>query len=122
MTSVLAKRMWPHSADFRFKNVFGHRIRQKSALRSLILFASTEVMHRPRSDFPLHFDVKKIYKIRWLSTTLLERWPQVCRIKITFSELLPNNWFVSTKTNSMTCFVNQITARTFVRTKSNPAN
>jgi len=53
MTSVLAKRMRPHSADFRFQNVCGHSIRRKSALRSRILFASTEVMSRPRSDFPL---------------------------------------------------------------------
>jgi len=33
-----------------------------------------------------------------------ERWPQVqiCPVKITF-ELLRNNWFVSTETNSMNC-------------------
>ena len=64
MTSVLAKRMRPHSADFRFKNVFGRRIRWKSALRSRNLFASTEVMQRPWSDFPLHFDIEHIYQIR----------------------------------------------------------
>jgi len=45
MTSLLSKRMRPHSADFRFKNVFGCRIRRKSALRSRILFASTECTH-----------------------------------------------------------------------------
>ena len=43
-----------------------------------------------------------------------ERWPQVCRVKITF-ELLPTNWFVSTKTNSMKCFVNWIPLNTHVR-------
>jgi len=53
VTSVLAKRMRPHSADFLFKNVFGRIIRRKSALPSGILFASTEVKHTPRSDFPL---------------------------------------------------------------------
>ena len=42
---VLAERMRPHSADFRFKNVFSRRICRKSALRSRILFPSTEVMH-----------------------------------------------------------------------------
>jgi len=46
---------------------------------------------------------------RLLPTTLLERWPQVCRFKITF-ELLLNNWFVSTRTNLMKCFVNWIPA------------
>ena len=34
MTLAHAKRMWPHSADFRFENVFGRRIRLKAALRS----------------------------------------------------------------------------------------
>jgi len=43
MTSILAKRMRPHSADFQFKNVFGRRISRKSALRSRVLFTSTEV-------------------------------------------------------------------------------
>jgi len=45
------------------KNVFGCRIRRKSALRSRILFASTELMHRPRSD-SLHFDIENTYHIR----------------------------------------------------------
>ena len=40
MTSGLAKRMPLRSADIRFKNVFGRRIRRKSVLRSGILFAS----------------------------------------------------------------------------------
>jgi len=42
----------------RFLNVFGRKIRRKSALRSCILFASTEVMHRPRSDSFLHFYIR----------------------------------------------------------------
>jgi len=70
MTSVLAKRTLLHSADFRFKNVFGRRIRWKSALRSRIFFASTEVMHRPRSDSPLHIDIKNTYQIGTENTML----------------------------------------------------
>jgi len=60
MTSVLAKRMPLRSADVRrisrpntFKN-------WKSALHSGILCASTKVMHRPRSNLPLHFDIRNI--------------------------------------------------------------
>ena len=33
----------------------------KSALRSGILFASTELMHGPRSDYSLHFDIKRTH-------------------------------------------------------------
>jgi len=35
-----------------------------SVLRSSIFFASSEVMHRPKSDSSLHFDVKSTYQIR----------------------------------------------------------
>jgi len=35
--------------------VFGHKIRQKSALRSGIIFASTEVMHKPRYEVKIAF-------------------------------------------------------------------
>jgi len=35
-----------------------------------------------------------------LSAALLERWPQVCRVKITFTKL-PTNRFVSTTKISM---------------------
>ena len=111
-------------SDFRFKNVFGRRIRPKSALCSCILFASTEIMHRPRSEFPVHFDIKNIYQIRagkqnasarrLLPATLFEQWPQVCRVKITF-QLLPNNWFVSTRTSLIKGFVNWILANSHVR-------
>jgi len=45
-----------------------------------------------------------------LSTAQLERWPQVCRVKITFTEL-PTNRFVSTTQNSMKCVVNWIPLR-----------
>jgi len=60
MTAVPAKRMPLRSADFRRilrPNTFKNR---KSALHSRILFASTEIMHRPRSDSPLHFDIGNI--------------------------------------------------------------
>jgi len=36
-TLGFAKRMWLRSDDFRLKNVFGSKIRQKSALRRGIL-------------------------------------------------------------------------------------
>ena len=60
MTSVIAKRKPLRSANFRFQNVFGRKIRQNSPLRSGIFFASPEVMHRPRSEYPLHFDIGDI--------------------------------------------------------------
>jgi len=60
MTSGLAKRVPLHSADLQFSNVFGRKIYQNSPLRSGIFFASPEVMHRPRSHSPLHFDMGNI--------------------------------------------------------------
>jgi len=117
MTSVLGKRMRLRSADFRQilrPNTFLNR---KSALCGRIFSASTEAMRRPSSDFPLHFDIKNIYQIRTekenasarrlLPATLLELWPQVCRVKITF-ELLRTTSFFSTKTNLMKCFLKWI--------------
>ena len=51
-----------------------------SALRCRILFASTELMHRPRSDFPLHIDIKntcqiwsKTFGVRWLKLNFLQK-------------------------------------------------
>ena len=106
MTSVFAKRMQLHSADFRRilrPNTFLNR---KSSLCRGILFASTKVMHRPRSDSPLHFEIKNTYQICMLAFGVCfpQRWPQVCRVKITF-EILRTNWFVSTRTNSKKCKV-----------------
>jgi len=43
---------------------------------------------------------------RLLPATLLERWPHVCLVKITFG-LLPMDCFVCTRTNSMKCLVNR---------------
>jgi len=104
------------SADFRRILRPKTFLNRKSALHS-ILFASTKVMHTPRSDFPLHIDIENIYQIRtekWnasarllLPAILLERWPQVCCVKIMF-ELLRSTSLVSTKTNSMKRLVSWI--------------
>ena len=64
MSSVLAQRMRLRNADFRFKNVFGRKIHRKLALRSGIPFSSFELMHRPRSDSPSHFDIQNTCHIR----------------------------------------------------------
>jgi len=89
-----------------------------------ILFASTKIMHRPRSDWFLHFHIMDTYQIRtekWnasilrlLHATLLERWPQVCRDQITF-KLLPKNVCVSIRTNWMKCYDNGVRMNTHVR-------
>ena len=118
-TLGLAKRMRLCGDDFRFKNMFGRKICWKSALRSRILFASPEVVHRYTSDSSLHFDSQNINQTyvrkenhdasAWhlLPAAMLAHWPQVCRIKITFT-LLPTNRSVSITTNSMKCLVNWI--------------
>jgi len=79
------------------------------------LFASTQKVHRPRSQSPLNFDIRNIWQIhsenkfpsarRLFSAALLERWPQIFRVKITFTAL-PTNGFVSTTKNWMKCVVN----------------
>ena len=64
MSLVRAKRMRLRSADFQRilrPNTFLNR---KSALRSRILFARTQLMQRPRSDSPLNFDIENTYQIR----------------------------------------------------------
>jgi len=63
-TSVLVKRMPLRSVDFRLKNVFRRKICRNLPMRGGILFASIEVVHRPRSDSPLHFDIRNIWQIR----------------------------------------------------------
>jgi len=52
-----------------------------------------------------------------LSAALLERWPRVCRVKITFTEL-PTNRFVYTTKKSMKCVVNCIPLRIRVRSRN----
>jgi len=59
-TSVLAKREPQRNGKIRFflcRNTFFFR---KSPLRSGSPNASTEVVHRPRSQSPLHFDIRNI--------------------------------------------------------------
>ena len=58
MTLGLAKRMPLRSGEFwriLLPNTFEHR---KSALRSGTLFANSKVIHRPRSNYLLHFDIR----------------------------------------------------------------
>jgi len=66
MTPGLAKRMPLCSANFRRflrPNTCQNR---KSALRSGILFASSEFLHGPRSDSPLNFNTGSLHgKIKW---------------------------------------------------------
>jgi len=54
---------------------------------------------------------------RLLSTALLERWPQVCRVKITCTKL-PTNRFVFTTKNSMKYVVNWIPLRIHVHSRN----
>jgi len=62
-TSILARRMPLHIGEFRLNNVFGRKICWNSLMCSGILFASTEIVQRPRSDFSLHLDLKNIWQI-----------------------------------------------------------
>jgi len=123
MISVHAKKLRLRSADFRRilrSNTFLNR---KSALCGRIFFASTEIMHAPKSNFPLHFDIENIHQIctgklndsaqRLLPATLLERWPQICRVEISCELLQPLRSFP--QTNSMKCFVNWIALNSHVR-------
>ena len=84
-TYGLAKRMPLRSANFwptLRPNLFCN---WKSAPRSLILFASSKVIHRPRSDFLLYCGIENIQQIctenhqagawRLLPATMPERWP-----------------------------------------------
>ena len=52
-----------------------------------------------------------------LSAVLLERWPQICRIKITFTKL-PTDRFVSTTKHSMKRVVNWIPLRIRVHSRT----
>jgi len=50
--------------DLRLKNAFGSKMCWNLLMCGGILFASTEVVHRSRLDFPLHFDIGNIWQIR----------------------------------------------------------
>ena len=57
------------------------------------------------------------HQLRWGWVFIkLKRWPQFCRVKITFT-LPPTNSFVSAMMNSMKCLVNWIPLRIHVRWK-----
>ena len=51
-TSVLANRMPLRVGDFRCRNIFGRKNCRNLPMLRGILFASTDVMHSPRSDCP----------------------------------------------------------------------
>ena len=86
-------------------------------------FATTQKVHQPRSQSPLHFNIKNIQQLRseqsfssarrLLSAALLEHWLQVCRVKITFIKfyrrILSKIRFHNK--NSMKCVVNWILLR-----------
>ena len=57
---VFAKRRPLHNGDFHTKTSFARRQNRNLALHSGSLFASTEVVHRPRSQSPLHFEIRNI--------------------------------------------------------------
>ena len=57
---VLAKREPLCNANFRKKMCFARRKNQNLALCSGSLFASTQKVHRPRSQSPVHFDIRNI--------------------------------------------------------------
>jgi len=108
MTSVRAKRMRLRNADFRRvlrPNTFSNR---KLALCSRILFARTEVMCRPRSDSPLHFDMGWLWLVgsikSWVSfakesykrDNILQKRPIILSILPTvatpYEEHIPNSY------------------------------
>jgi len=98
------------------------------ALRSGFLFASTQKVHRPRAQFPLQFEIGTYSKFAWKNNFLpsdvyfpqpcsVERWLQICRVKITFT-VLPTNCFVSTTKSSIKCTVNWIPLRICVYSRN----
>jgi len=60
---VLAKRESLRNAKFRFFLRAKHVFFRKSPLRCGSLNASTEIVHRPRSQSLLHFDIRNIQQI-----------------------------------------------------------
>ena len=57
-----AKRTLLPSGGFRSKNAIGRKFGRHSPLCSGILSASSKVVHRPRLDSSLHFDIGNICK------------------------------------------------------------
>jgi len=114
------------NAKFRFFLRAKHVFFLKSPLRSGSLFAGTKKVLRPGSQTPLHFDIWSIQQIRseiyfssigrLLPADMLERWPLVCRVKITFTLLLTNCF---TTMISMKCLIYWILLRIRVRSRNN---
>ena len=110
--------------------MFGRKIRQNLPMRGGILLASTEVVCRPRLTFSLHCDMNNLWQIRTEKsnacalclrpTDLLECWPYVCRVMITFTLLLPTNCFVCATTNSMRYLVHWIPVGICVGSRNTP--
>jgi len=106
--------------EFRGKTCFARRKIRHLKLRIGSFFASTEVVQRPRSQSPLHVDIGTYSKFARKNNFLAlgvcfpERWPQVCRVKITLTKLLTNR-FVSTTKHSIKYVVNWIPLRIRVR-------
>jgi len=68
-TSGLAFGEPQRSGDFRGKKVFRRRKNRNLSLRCGFPNASLEVVHRPRSRSPLHFDIRNIWCERCLLIT-----------------------------------------------------
>ena len=106
------------------KKCFASRKNRDLALHSGSLYIKVQ---RPRSKSLPNFDIENIWQIRseksfssarrLLPADMLERWPHVCCVKITFTLLL-TDCFVSTATNSMKCVVNWIPLRISVRSRN----
>jgi len=56
-------RRWEGKINFRKKTCFARRKNRNLALRSGSLFASTQKVHRSRSQSTLHFDIRNIQQI-----------------------------------------------------------
>ena len=67
------KHLWKNSHSVHRFTSNEHRSR-KSALCSGILFASPKVFHRPRFDYPLHFNIRNIVRtVKSYDLTVLTR-------------------------------------------------
>jgi len=91
------------NAKFQKKTCFARRQNLNLALRSGSLVAGTQNVQRPRSQSPLHFDIRNTWQIR------SKYFPS--------TRLLLTNLFVFTRTNSMKCLVNWFPLRILVLEK-----
>jgi len=116
-TSVLAKRMRLRNGDFQL--MFQFVLRSGHCVVAFFLQVSKlctaldlTLLYMLILGNMKHFRMEKrnASARRLLSAVMLECWPHICRVKITFGLLL-TNCFVSTTTNLMKCFVNWIPLR-----------